>query len=401
LDEAQVVESLRALVGHAGLKGAVCISTCNRTEFYVTTQDAQGPERTTSRFFHYLAPTPETAAMIFSRPGEAGLRHVFRVASGLDSMILGEAQVLAQFKRAHRIAQQAGTVDAELDLVMRRAVEAAKQVRTTTGISRQAVGFGQVAVKIAQQQLGGLGGRGVVILGGGSVGGSAAKLLRRAGAGPILVVRRGHRAEAVAEAVGGELVALEDLPLLADRFQLIVCSTSSDARVLAAAEVAAIRQRQPSGSRLLILDLAVPRDVEPEAARLEGVDLFDIDQLQDVIAANLNSREAHRPKAEKVVLQSVTELTDELETRGAASLIAALVDRAEVVRQGELQRAISRMRPIDPTERAHLERLTQAIAAKLMHQPITFLRKHADDPERRRLLEEAFGLLPAEAAGED
>jgi glutamyl-tRNA reductase len=401
LDEAQVVESLRALVGHAGLKGAVCLSTCNRTEFYVTTQDAQGPERTTSRFFHYLAPTPETAAMIFSRPGEAGLRHVFRVASGLDSMILGEAQVLAQFKRAHRIAQQAGTVDAELDLVMRRAVEAAKQVRTTTGISRQAVGFGQVAVKIAQQQLGGLGGRGVVILGGGSVGGSAAKLLRRAGAGPILVVRRGHRAEAVAEAVGGELVALEDLPLLADRFQLIVCSTSSDARVLAAAEVAAIRQRQPSGSRLLILDLAVPRDVEPEAARLEGVDLFDIDQLQDVIAANLNSREAHRPKAEKVVLQSVTELTDELETRGAASLIAALVDRAEVVRQGELQRAISRMRPIDPTERAHLERLTQAIAAKLMHQPITFLRKHADDPERRRLLEEAFGLLPAEAAGED
>jgi glutamyl-tRNA reductase len=401
LDEAQVVESLRALVGHAGLKGAVCLSTCNRTEFYVTTQDEQGPERTTSRFFHYLAPTPETAAMVFSRPGEAGLQHVFRVASGLDSMILGEAQVLAQFKRAHRIAQQAGTVDAELDLVMRRAVEAAKQVRSTTGISRQAVGFGQVAVKIAQRQLGGLSGRGVVILGGGSVGGSAARLLRRAGADPILVVRRGHRAEAVAEAVGGELVALEELPLLSDRFQLIVCSTSSEARVLAAAQVAAIRQCQPSGSRLLILDLAVPRDVEPEAARLEGVDLFDIDHLQDVIAANLNSREAHRPKAEKVVLQSVAELTDELETRGAASVIAALVDRAEVVRQGELQRAISRMRPIDAPERAHLERLTQAIAAKLMHQPITFLRKHADDPERRRLLEEAFGLLPAEAAGED
>jgi glutamyl-tRNA reductase len=280
-------------------------------------------------------------------------------------------------------------------------VEAAKQVRSTTGISRQAVGFGQVAVKIAQRQLGGLRGRGVVILGGGSVGGSAARLLRRAGADPILVVRRGHRAESVAEAVGGELVALEELPLLSDRFQLIVCSTSSEARVLAAAQVAAIRQCQPSGSRLLILDLAVPRDVEPEAARLEGVDLFDIDHLQDVIAANLNSREAHRPKAEKVVLQSVAELTDELETRGAASVIAALVDRAEVVRQGELQRAISRMRPIDATERAHLERLTQAIAAKLMHQPITFLRKHADDPERRRLLEEAFGLLPAEAAGED
>jgi glutamyl-tRNA reductase len=162
-----------------------------------------------------------------------------------------------------------------------------------------------------------------------------------------------------------------------------------------------MRRQQPSGSRLLILDLAVPRDVEPEAAELDGVELFDIDHLQDVISANLSFREAHRPPAEQAVLQSVAELSEELEARGASSVIAALVDRAEVVRQGELRRAIARMRPIDPTERAHLERLTQAIAAKLMHQPITFLRKHADDPERRRLLEEAFGLLPSEGVSED
>lgn len=401
MEEAQVVESLRALVGHADLKGAVCLSTCNRTEFYVTTSDEEDPDRATSHFFHYLAPTPEMTALVFSRPGADGLKHLFRVASGLDSMILGEAQVLAQFKRAHRIAQQAGTVDAELDLVMRRAVEAAKHVRSTTGISKQAVGFGQVAVKIAQRQMGSLSGRGVVVVGSGSVGGSAARLLRRAGADPLLVVRRGHRAEALADAVGGELIAIDDLPLMADRFQMVVCSTSSDARVLTSDQVAAIRRQQPSGSRLLILDLAVPRDVEPEAAEVDGVELFDIDHLQDVIYANLSFREAHRPRAEQAVLQSVAELSEELEARGASSVIAALVDRAEVVRQGELRRAIARMRPIDPTEREHLERLTQAIAAKLMHQPITFLRKHADDPDRRRLLEEAFGLLPAEGVSED
>jgi len=400
LDEAQVVESLRAIVAHAGLSGAVCLSTCNRTEFYLSTRDQRVSRLATSRFFHYIAPTPEFSELVFSHPGAEGLRHVIRVASGLDSMILGESQVLAQFKRAHRLAQEAGTMDGELDLVMRRAVETAKLVRSTTGISRQAVGFGQVALQIAQSRLGDLRGQGAVILGGGSVGGAAARLLHRAGADPLLVVRRGPRAAALAQALGAQLVGIDDLPDLAARFRVIVCSTTSESRVLTTAAVAEIRRAQPPQDELLILDLAVPRDVEPEAADLDGVELLDIDHLGDVVAANLGSRERHRPRAEQVVQTAVTQLVEELEGRGAAPLIAALVDRAEVVRQGELRRAISRMGVVSESERAQLERLTQAIAAKLMHQPITFLRQHADDPERRRVLEEAFGLNPSEADGE-
>ena len=400
LDEAQVVESLRAIVAHAGLSGAVCLSTCNRTEFYLTTHDEGESRLDTCRFFQYLAPTPEFADLLFSHSGVSGLQHVIRVASGLDSMILGESQVLAQFKRAHRLAQEAGTMDGELDLVMRRAVETAKLVRSTTGISRQAVGFGQVALQIAQLRLGDLGGKGAVILGGGSVGGAAARLLRQAGAAPLLVVRRGPRATALARALEAELVEIDDLPALAPRFQVVVCSTTSESRVLGKEAVAAMRRAQPEDSRLLILDLAVPRDVEPEAAQLEGVDLLDIDHLGDVVAANIGSRELHRPRAEQVVEAAALQLAEELESRGAAPLIAALVDRAEVVRQGELRRTISRMGVVSEAERAHLERLTQAIAAKLMHQPITFLRQHADDPERRRVLEEAFGLSPAEGDGE-
>ncbi len=400
LDERQVVDALRAIVAHAGLSGAACLSTCNRTEFYLSVADDRSSQMATSRFYHYLAKGPEFADLIFSHSGEAGLRHLFRVASGLDSMILGEAQVLAQFKRAHRLAQEAGTLDGDLDLIMRRAVETAKLVRSTTGISRQAVGFGQVAAELAEARLGSLHGVGVAILGGGSVGGAAARSLLGRGASPVLVVRRGPRASALAAAVGGELIEKSQLVEMAPRFRVLICSTTSEERVVRAAEVAAIRATQGSASELLILDLAVPRDVEPEAGSVPGVELLDIDHLGDVISRNLGFREGHRPRAEQAVDTAVSALVEELRGRGAGPVIAALVDRAEEVRQGELRRAISRMRSLNEAERAQLEHLTQALAAKLMHQPISFLRQHGDDEDRRRVVQEAFGLT-VDGARED
>jgi glutamyl-tRNA reductase len=398
LDDVQIVESLRALVGHAGLTGAVCLSTCNRTEFYLTTRDDRHSQQATARFFHYISPDPSHSDLIYTHPGREGLLHAFRVASGLDSVVLGEAQVLAQFKRAHRLAQQAGTLDAELDLVMRRAVEAAKRVRTSTGISRQAVGYAQTAVAVARGRLDKLTGVGVVIVGAGSVGTATARLLQRAGAGQLFVARRGHKAQALAQALGAELVDLEQLPQIAASFRLIVSSTSSEDRVLTEELVADIRLAQDRAERLLILDLAVPRDVAPTAATIEGVELLDLDHLGEVIQQNLSQRERHRPAADAVVERAVSELELELGRRAAVPLITALVDRAELVRQGELARTLSRMRPLSDEERAHLERLTQAIASKLLHHPIAFLRQHAGDPERRQLLEEAFGL---EGAADD
>jgi glutamyl-tRNA reductase len=396
LDDAQIVESLRALVGHAGLTGAVCLSTCNRTEFYLTTRDDRQSQQATARFFHYISPDPSYSNLVYTHAGREGLLHTFRVASGLDSVVLGEAQVLAQFKRAHRLAQQAGTIDAELDLVMRRAVEAAKRVRTSTGISRQAVGYAQSAVAMAREHLGDLSAVGVVIVGAGSVGSATARLLQRAGAGRLFVARRGRKAQALAQALGGELVDLEQLPQIAPSFQVIVSSTSSEDRVLSEDLVSEIRLAQEPAAHLLILDMAVPRDVAPTAAAIQGVELLDLDQLGAIIERNLSQRERHRPAAVAVVANAVAELELELGRRAAVPLITALVDHAELVRQGELARTLSRMRPLSDEERAHLERLTQAIASKLLHRPIAFLRQHADDPKRRQLLEEAFGLEAAE-----
>lgn len=388
-----MVESLGAIVAHSGLLGAVCLSTCNRTEFYIQTRNDLESERATRRFFHYLAERERLHELVQSRTGDEALRHMFRVASGLDSVILGEAQVLGQFKRAHLLAQRAGTLSGDLDLVIRRAIETAKLVRSTTGISRQAVGYGQVAFEAARRLLGPLDGVGVLIVGGGSVGGAAARLLRAAGCAPMLVARRGPRAAALAESVGGELVEPDQFAGVGGRIQLIVCSTSSERRVLSVGQVAQIRSAQKDG-RLVILDLAVPRDVEPEAADIDGVELLDLDRLADAVRDNLGRRERHRPNAERVVDEAVQALNAELAAREAGPAIARLVDRAEVVRRGELRRAMARMRPLEDEERLQLERLTQAIAAKLIHSPITFLRQHADDPERRRLVEEAFGIDP-------
>ncbi|MGH7705799.1 MAG: glutamyl-tRNA reductase, partial [Candidatus Dormibacteria bacterium] len=325
-----------------------------------------------------------------------GLRHAFRVASGLDSVVLGEAQVLAQFKRAHKLGLRAGTVDAELDLVLRRAVEAAKLVRSSTGISRQAVGYGQAATSVARRHLGDLRGVAVVIVGAGGVGGAAARLLRRAGAGPLYVAQRGQKAQALGATLGADLFPLDQLPGLSPTPRLIVSSTSSEDRVVSRDLIARLRAAQPRGSDLLILDLAVPRDVEPEAAELQGVTLLDLDRLGEVIEGNLGQRERHRPAAEAVLDAAVARLEVEVGRRMVVPLITALVDNAELVRQGELARTLSRMRPLSPEERAHLERLTQAIAAKLLHHPIAYLRQHADDAERRQLLEEAFGLEGAQ-----
>ncbi|MGB6772221.1 MAG: glutamyl-tRNA reductase, partial [Candidatus Dormiibacterota bacterium] len=315
LDDVQIVESLRALVGHAGLTGAVCLSTCNRTEFYLTTRDDRQSEQATARFFHYISPDPSYSDLIYTHPGREGLLHTFRVASGLDSVVLGEAQVLAQFKRAHRLAQEAGTLDAELDLVMRRAVEAAKRVRTSTGVSRQAVGYAQTAVATARERLDGLTGVGVVIVGAGAIGSATARLLQRAGVGRLLVARRGRKAQVLAQALGAELVDLEQLPEIATWFSLIVSSTSSEERVLSEELVADIRLAQDPTEQLLIMDLAVPRDVAPTAASIEGVELLDLDHLGAIIERNLSRRERHRPAADVVVANAVAELELELGRR--------------------------------------------------------------------------------------
>ncbi|HVA21725.1 MAG TPA: glutamyl-tRNA reductase [Candidatus Micrarchaeia archaeon] len=389
LDGTTIRATLAPLVRHAGLGGAVCLSTCNRTEFYVSAQGQEQADQAIDRFRRYLVPGPDGSRYVHAATGGDALAHVFRVASGLDSMVVGEAQILAQVKRAHRLAHEAGALDPALDLVMRRAVTAAKRVRTETGIGRRAVGIAQAAVDEARRRRDLVGAR-VLLVGAGQVGAGVARLLRGAGAAPPLVVERGPRSRALAASLGGEVVARDRLAGWRGAVDVLVCATSQSSLVIGAAAVAELQG--DSGRALLVLDLAVPRDVDPDARGLAGVDLVDLDDLGAAIRANLDARAQHLRGADALIAAAVAGTLTELASRRAAPVIRRLVDRTEAQRQRELERSLGRLGTVGTGERRELERLTQALASKLLHAPIRYLRHHADDPARTALALEVLGL---------
>ncbi len=388
LDGTTVRATLGPLVRHAGLGGAVCLSTCNRTEFYLSARGDQQAALAVERVRQYLVAGPAGTVAVHTATGDAALAHLFRVASGLESMVVGEAQILAQVKRAHRLAQEAGSLDAPLDLTMRRAVTTAKQVRTATGLGRRSVGVAQVAVDEARRRRP-LDGAAVLVIGAGQVGGGAARLLRGAGATVVAVAERGPRARTLAAALGAPVVAQDRFDQLAGAVDVVVCATTQTRPVLAAGAVARLQGR--AGRPLLLLDLALPRDVDPDARSLAGVELIDLDDLAAAIRANLAARAQAMPEADALVAAAVAATRAQLAARAAAPAIRKLVERAERTRRWELDRALRRLRPT-PEAANELDRLTAALARKLLDAPVRYLRHHADDPVGTAHALEALGL---------
>ena len=241
---ARAATTLRYLVGHAGLHGAAVLSTCNRTDFYVVCPDNLSAE-VMPRLARYLDPggTHEVERHMVTLEDREAAKHMFRVASGLESMVIGEAQVLGQFKAAHRVATDAGTVDARLDYVMRRAISAAKRVRTETSLGRGAASLSEVAVECARASCGDLEGKGVLLVGAGKMSRLAAKRLRDQGA-RIMTTSRGESSRRLARAVGAEPVALAGLEEVARDVDVIIASTDSPTTVLDAAAIGALQRRR-------------------------------------------------------------------------------------------------------------------------------------------------------------
>jgi len=389
LDGTTVRATLPSLVRHAGLGGAVCLSTCNRTEFYVSTDDPARAAQTIDRFRRYLVPGPLGQRYVHAAVGAEAVGHVFRVASGLDSMVLGEGQILAQLKRAHRLAHESQTLDAALDLVMRRAVTVAKRVRTETGIGRRAVGIAQAAADEAGRRRELRGAR-VLVVGAGQIGAGAARLLRRGGAGPFLVAERGPRSRALAAGLAGSICHPTEVGGSWPTVDIVVCATSQAAPVLTAAAVTGLQEAP--GRPLLLLDLALPRDVDPAVRGLPGVDLVDLDDLGRAIRTNLAARCDEVPAATHLITVAVRDTLTELDARRAAPAIRHLLERTDGVREAELTRTLGRLGPVSSREREQLDRLTRALTAKLLHAPIRYLRAHAGDPAGTASALEVLGL---------
>ena len=367
------------------------LSTCNRTDFYVVCPDELSSE-VAPRLVRYLDPggARDIGRHFEVRMDRDAALHMFRVASGLESMVVGEAQVLGQFKAAHRVAAEAGTVDARLDYVMRRAISTAKRVRTDTALGRGSAGLSEVAVDCARSAVQELSGTGVLLVGAGKMSRLAAKRLRDQGA-RIMTTSRGESSRRLARAVGAEPVALAGLEEVARDVDVIIASTDSPTTVLDAAAIGALQRRREQRP-LCIVDMAVPRDIDAEAAEVPGVTLIDIDELGRRAGARLDERRETIPAVEQIIdteLDKTVTVIGQRDTAGPT--IAALVEWAEGLRAREVARTFGARGEIDDETRERVERLTRSMVRKLLHGPVTRLRE-AGDPATTLAIREAFRL---------
>ena len=390
--ESEARHVLRFLVGHSGLGAAAVLSTCNRTEFYLVAPDTAMADEAVPRLARYLDPSDNggVAEHLWSLRGADAVRHMFRVAGGLDSMVLGEAQILGQLKAAHRLARNAATLDAQLDFVLRRAVQVGKRVRTETGIGRRAGSLSEAAVEYARTVCGSLDGVGVLLVGAGKMSAQAARRLAGYGARLHITSRTGETAADLAAQLGGVPVAIDSIEEAADDVDIVICSTSSPVPVLTRRDVENLQARRRHRA-LCIIDIAVPRDVEAAAVAVPGITLVDLDELGRRVSFNLEERRREMPAAEQIVAEELDRTMTVIGQRGAAGpTIAALTRRAEKLRVREMERSLGRLE-LDDAVRAQVDVLTRSLVRKLLHAPIAHL-KDADDPTTALTVREVFSL---------
>ncbi|MGK2948596.1 MAG: glutamyl-tRNA reductase, partial [Acidimicrobiales bacterium] len=395
--DAVLPKALHDLTSRDDVSEAVVLSTCNRTEVYAVAERFHGAYQDIRDFLAevaFLAPE-DFSDHLYVHYDAPAVAHLFSVTAGLDSAVLGESEIIGQVKGAWERARTEGAAGPALNLLFRHALEAGKRARTDTGIARHITSVSQAAVSLAAQRLDGLAGRKVLVLGAGEMGEAMALGLAKAGAAELrLANRTWDRAVELAQRTGGEAVRLLDVPAALAEVDVLLSSTGAAAPLLEVDDIAhivAARQGRP----LLIVDIAVPRDIDPAVGHLEGVTLLDMDDLRAFADAGTAAR-----KGEVAAVQSL--LDDELErylgatsAREAAPMIVALRERAEEVRRAELERFRNRLDGLDEVQLDAIEGLTRGIIGKLLHDPSIALKEAAGSPRGERLvssLRELFAL---------
>jgi glutamyl-tRNA reductase len=371
LPEGRAVSVLRELVGHTDVHEAVAISTCNRTEVYLVVSDPVEAESATLAILARQAgirPTELFSAIYAYRDADA-VRHLFQVAAGLDSMIVGEAEVQGQVKRAYELALVEGVTGPVSNRLFRDALAAGKRVRTETGISRAHVSVSSVAVELARAALGELDTRRVLVIGAGENGELTARALHERGVETVFVAnRRYDRAIGLAQRFGGHAVRFEDLPRQLLEADIVVSATASPHQIVGRDEIALVEE-QRGGRPLLMIDIAVPRDIEPTVREVPGVTLYDMDDLQREVARNMGSREAEAVRARQLVDQDVERFTAWLASLDVVPTIAALRELGDGVVQQVMRENESRWESLSEADRERVEVLARAVVNRLLHEP--------------------------------
>ncbi|MBA2239878.1 MAG: glutamyl-tRNA reductase, partial [Solirubrobacterales bacterium] len=379
LTEGRAVGLLSELVGSPEVLEAAAISTCNRTELYMLAADPVAAE---SRALGALAnagtvrPT-ELLGHLYSRHGVDSARHLFSVTAGLDSMIVGEAEIQGQVKRAYELCLIEGATGPILNRMFRGALAAGKRARAETGISERSLSVSSVAVELAQRTLGDLHDRRVVVVGAGETAELTARALAAKGVHAVFIANRHYdRAIGLAARFGGSAVRFDELPELMGSADIVVSSTSSPHHVIdreALAEVLEGREGRP----LLIIDLAVPRDVHPSCRELPGTLVQDMDDLQSIVERNASGRENETARVETILDSELDRFESWLTGQDAENTIGAIRRRAEELVERTLAENEARWQGLGEADRERLDKMARAIASRVLHEPTRRLRESA------------------------
>lgn len=359
---------------------AVLLSTCNRTEVYLTSHHPITAGSVIA-LLHELkgGADADPNAFYFMTNGDAA-RHLFRVAASVESMVIGESEILGQVRSAFGAATDAGTDNAVLSRLFHSAIRTGGKVRNETHIGRNAVSVSSTAVALARNTLGDLTRSTVLVVGAGEAGKLAARSLRDSGASRLVVTSRtASNARELAADLGGEAVPFEQLKQALGEADIVISSSAAPGYLIGRDHVAqAAAQR--NGRPLLIIDIAVPRDVDPAVREFAKVHLYDIDDLQNQVEENMNKRRKELTKAEKIVEEELGRFSQWLNSRGVVPTISALRFQADALRQEEMARTLKRSNDITPQQQERMEAMTNALVTKLLHNPIARLK--GDDGER-------------------
>jgi len=372
-----IEKPLHTLVSLDDIVEGVIVSTCNRVEIYATTRDIAGGISRIKRFLadHHRISLESLEPHLYSYHSEAAIRHVFRVASSLDSMVVGEPQILGQIKTSYGYAAEYKTSGIILNRFLHKAFSVAKRVRTETRIASSAVSVAFAAVELAKKILGDLSDKTVMLVGAGEMCELAAKHFINSGARGVMVTNRTfERAERLAEDFKGEAVRFEELFEHIHRADIVLSSTGAPHVIIGPKDVEEVVRRRRF-KPMFFIDIAVPRDIDPSVNDVENAYLFTVDDLQEIVQANLAQRNLEAEKAEEIIEQEIGQFYKWLSSLDVTPTIVALRNRFEEIRRSELDKTLSGWKEMPPGAEKRLDALTMAIMNKLLHTPTAALKQ--------------------------
>jgi glutamyl-tRNA reductase len=377
----EAVHPLREIMKIPNMNGVIYLSTCNRVEVIAQTTDIRETAERLQDFIlqHGNLSREELLRCLYIREDQEAVRHLFRVASSLDSLVMGEPQILGQVKDAYRQAVENGTTGIILNKIMHYAFRVAKRVRTETEIAVNAVSVSYAAVELAKKIFGGLKGKNVLLIGAGEMSELAARHLINHGAAQIIIANRTYgRAQQMAEEYHGRAVAMDQMEDALRDVDIVISSTGAPGYVITAGMVAAALRRRKN-RLLFLIDIAVPRDIDPATGEIENVFLYNIDNLQDIVDENVRGRLQEAQKAEIIINEEVSKFIAWHNTLAVVPTIVSLKEKAEAIVRGELDKSSAWMQNLTDEDRNNIEILAGAIINKILHDPIISLKEESQD----------------------